>query len=155
MSGINAIRPTLVSKLEFEAGRLVKVDGRRPQYMSGAELIALVGVLGVRLDAADKAPISTRRALEVVLARVPVHRETRDSLVFALQAEIWRDAPSTAPVIDADAILARIRIAEAEGADVHDGLSKATLIMRLQATRKILRDLVGEIEATTREADHG
>lgn len=37
------------TKLEFEAGNLVKVDGMRPEYMDGNSMIALIRLLAVKL----------------------------------------------------------------------------------------------------------
>lgn len=45
---------TMQSHLEFENGMLVKVDGRRYNYMSGDELLALVRVLGKHLHEARR-----------------------------------------------------------------------------------------------------
>lgn len=40
----------VLERLEFENGRLVKVDGFRPEYMSGYDLIHLVGALAVQFN---------------------------------------------------------------------------------------------------------
>jgi len=42
----------MTMKLEFEKGTLVKVNGMRPQYMSGNDMISLICYLGQELHKA-------------------------------------------------------------------------------------------------------
>ena len=43
----------IMKRLQFENGRLVKVDGMRPQYMDGYALIRLVRELAQALNEVD------------------------------------------------------------------------------------------------------
>jgi hypothetical protein len=44
----------ILEDMEFEAGRLVKIGGYRPEYMDGHTLIRIVGDLACRLAVAKR-----------------------------------------------------------------------------------------------------
>lgn len=79
------IRPD--AELTFENGMLVKVDGRRPAYMSGDELIALTTLLGKHLYRARKGLQNSNNKLYAQGAGLgsTIYFEIRTELVEAMK----------------------------------------------------------------------
>jgi hypothetical protein len=61
--------PSIRDRLEFENGQLVKVDGKRPEYMDGYALIRLVRDLATEI--ASPAGATIRSAQDEAMEPVP------------------------------------------------------------------------------------
>ena len=55
----------MIDRITFENGRLVKVDGHRPEYLSGNALVRLVKLLGEALLAAHNDSKTTKQRQEI------------------------------------------------------------------------------------------
>ena len=81
--------------------------------------------------------MTTRRAIELCLSRLPMHSSARDTLAHHLSAEIRKSSP--APEGDVDAMRAELQRILSEASDVDASFSKKGLLMRLENIREIVR----------------
>ena len=86
-------------------------------------------------------PITTARAIEVCLSRVPMYPQMASALAAALSRE--RFLPTEAPTRDPDEIAARLQIALHHLEGCHDGFSKQTLLLRIFDARAEIRSILG------------
>jgi hypothetical protein len=85
--------------------------------------------------------VSTARALEIILSRLPMDRQTASILAAHLVAQ--RHKPAPMPVVDADEIRARLHatLYHLDGCD--PGFSKVALLGRIVDARAELRAALG------------
>lgn len=86
-------------------------------------------------------PVTTARALEVCLSRVPMYPQMASALAAALTRE--RAQPTESPVRDPDEIAARLQVVlyALEGCD--ENFSKNALLVRIADARWELRNILG------------
>ena len=86
-------------------------------------------------------PISTRRALEVCLARLPMHSGSRQWFATQLQNAIQQGEPATP---DSENWRVEAHQALAALADVTDAYPKRALVTRIREAKVHLRRALGE-----------
>lgn len=86
-------------------------------------------------------PISTRRALEVCLARLPMHDESRKWFFTQLQNAIQKGEPTTP---DSENWRLETHQALAALADVTDTFPKRALVARIREAKAHLRRALGD-----------
>lgn len=86
-------------------------------------------------------PVSTVRALEIILSRVRMDNRTASILACALSQE--RSHPSPQPTTDPDTHRASLQVILNHLSDVHLGFSKQDMHIRICDAAREIRQLLG------------
>ena len=83
--------------------------------------------------------ISTRRAIEICVARLPMHDQVRNAMAHHLAREI--EKASSPPDFDADAMRAKLHLAIYALDGIDHSFPKKAMLQRIQDARQVLEEL--------------
>ena len=89
--------------------------------------------------------MTTRRAIEICLSRLPLHGPARDALARSLSSEISR--ASDAPTSDVDTMRALFEVVLSDASGIDTSFSKAAMLSRFSMIRETARKATSQVDA--------